>query len=717
METAQKMTEKSVSCLKGVGEARAEALGRMGISTLGDLIRCYPRAYQNRGETLTVREIREQLAKGGGGIYSSLLTVASDPTVRMIRRGMVLLKFRAFDETGSVEITYFNQQYLKDTIHTGMTFRFYGRFTAVGKTVQLSSPITEEYRDDRPLEAIVPVYPLTNGIKQKFMSNAVRDALRLCAGEMNEYLPTEALTELSLPSYAYTVSNIHHPESTAALENAKRRLVFDELYLMFLSMMHSGGEQKKKNTLLIKDVDMRPFAAALPFDMTGAQKRSVREILADMAGETLMNRIVTGDVGSGKTAVAEAAAFAVVKAGYRVAVMVPTEILAAQHYEDFKRLFDGLGIRCALLTGSTKKKEKTEILSALDDSSPIEVDIVIGTQALLSEGVNIARLGLAIIDEQHRFGVMQRAALFEKSENVHSLVMSATPIPRTLTLAAYGSINVSRIDELPKGRQTIDTFVVNESYRARLNAFIKKQAAEGHQTYVVCPAVEESEKQSDDSEEMADIELISPFGDTSVPLKSAKKFADYLAEELPELRIGFVHGKLKAAQKDKVMEAFAEGELDVLVSTTVIEVGVNVPNATLMIVENAERFGLAQLHQLRGRVGRGSAKSYFVLVSDSSQPEAKERLQTIKNTRDGFEIAEYDLMMRGPGDFFGDGGAIRQHGQMNMRLASACRDTALIERASHYARITLEDDPDLKKNERLRSLLGGFENRAGKTAN
>ena len=708
-----------VSSLRGVGSSRAEAFERMGISTLGDLVRLYPRAYQNRGETLTVRQIKAKLIESGAGVYSSVLTVAAEPTVRMIRRGMVLLKVRVFDETGSVEITYFNQQYLKDTLHTGETFRFYGRFSAVGRTVTLSSPITEKVTDGMPLEPIVPVYPLTSGLKQKFVSSAVAEALRLCSGELTEYIPTDALVSLSLPSYAYTLQNIHRPDSLAALENAKRRLVFDELYLMYLSMMRSGAETKKANTVKIKPTDMKPFCDSLPFSMTGAQKRSVREILADMASDKLMNRIVTGDVGSGKTAVAEAAAYAVVKSGYRVSVMVPTEILANQHYEDFSRIFEPLGVRVSLLTGSTKKKEKTEILSSLDDSSPIETDIIIGTHALLTDGVNIARLGLAIIDEQHRFGVNQRAALFEKAKDVHSLVMSATPIPRTLTLAAYGSIDVSRIDELPAGRQTIDTFVVDESYRERLNGFIRKQASEGHQTYVVCPAVEEQEKQTDDTDEMADIDLFRMAEDTTVPLKSAKKFADYLSEALPELRIGFVHGKLKAAQKDKVMSEFAAGNLDVLVSTTVIEVGVNVPNATLMIVENAERFGLAQLHQLRGRVGRGTAKSYFVLVSDSHTPEATERLQTIKRTRDGFEIAEYDLLMRGPGDFFGENGAVRQHGQMSLRLAATCRDTKLIEAASEYAKRTLKADPELKKpeNEKLADMLGGFEVRAGKTAN
>lgn len=714
------MTEKSVTVLKGVGQSRADALARMGILTLGDLIRTYPRAYQNRGDTLTVREIKEKLIENGAGVHSSVLTVASEPSVRMIRRGMVLLKLRAFDETGTVEITFFNQQYLKDTLHTGMTFRFFGRFSAVGKNLQLSSPITEPVSDEKPLDAIVPVYPLTNGIKQKFMSNAVGEALRLCAGELDEYIPADALISLGLPSYSYTLRNIHHPDSIEAMEKAKRRLVFDELYLMYLSMMRTGAEQKKKNTVRIDKPDMRPFVASLPFELTNAQKRSVREILSDMASDTLMNRIVTGDVGSGKTAVAEAAVYAVVKAGYRAAVMVPTEILANQHYESFSGLLEPLGVRCALLTGSTKKKERDAILAGLDDSSVVdEVDVVIGTQALLTADVNIARLGLAVIDEQHRFGVMQRAALFEKTENIHSLVMSATPIPRTLTLAAYGSIDVSRIDELPAGRQKIDTFVVNESYRDRLNGFIKKQADEGHQVYVVCPAVEEAEKQSDDTEELTNLPLVNSFEDTSVPLKSAKKFADYLADTLPELRIGFVHGKLKSSEKDKVMSEFAAGNLDVLVSTTVIEVGVNVPNATLMIVENAERFGLAQLHQLRGRVGRGKNKSYFILVSDSHTPEATERLQTIKKTNDGFEIAEYDLMMRGPGDFFGEGGAVRQHGQMSMRLASACRDTDLIEKAAYYAKRTLGEDAELTKpeNAKLRTLLGSFEERAGKTAN
>ena len=703
---------RDVSALRGVGEARKKALSKMGIETVGDLLSCYPRGYQNRGDTLTLLQIKEKLIDGERGPFSAILTISSEPKVNMIRRGMVLMKVRAFDETGSVEITWFNQQYLKDQIHTGDTFRFFGRFTAERSKLQLNSPIMEKYEEGVPLPDIIPVYPLTAGLNQKFMATITAEALRLGGRELIEYMPADALEELHLPTYAYTIYNIHRPTSLSDLESAKRRLVFDELYLLFLSMALGKTATKKNNTKKLTDTDIGEFLSALPFEMTGAQSRCVSEIIGDMSGESLMNRILTGDVGSGKTAVAEAAAYAAVKNGYRVALMVPTEILALQHYESFSNIFAPLGITCACLTGSTKKRERDRILTGLI-ADRNRIDIVIGTHALLTEGVEIEDLGLAIIDEQHRFGVNQRAALFEKATNVHSLVMSATPIPRTLTLAAYGSIDVSRIDELPAGRQKIDTFIVDESFRQRLNGFILKQAEEGHQTYVVCPAVEESAEPSSDIENAANIEL---FGvdisvDNSVPLKAATAHADYLADTLQGLNVAFVHGKMKSAEKERVMNEFSAGNVDVLVSTTVIEVGVNVPNATLMIVENAERFGLAQLHQLRGRVGRGDAKSYFILVSDSKDPDAVSRLRAVKSTTDGFEIAEYDLEMRGPGDFFGESGTIRQHGQMSLRLAATCRDTALIERASFFANKTLEDDPHLTKesNRKINDKLAELE--------
>lgn len=731
MNSEKSRLDTPVTDFRGVGTARAAALFKMGIFTAGDLLRCYPRAYQNRGDTVTLAEIREKLKNGEeDGPFSALLTIAAEPSVSMIKRGMTLLKVRAFDETDAVEITYFNQTYLREKMATGASFRFFGKFTLEKSKLKLNTPISEPYVEGVPLPDIVPVYPLSAGLTQKMMASLVSDAMRMCGNEIAEFLPSDALVELGLPTLAYTLANIHKPESMSALESAKRRLVFDELYLMFLSIALSGAKLKRDNTIPMKlsAKDAAAFKEVLPFDLTNAQRRSVNEIAADMGGEFLMNRILTGDVGSGKTIVAAAAIYMAVKNGYRAALMVPTEILANQHYEDLSALFGKLGITCALLTGSVKKKEREQILTGLtDDGLAVgKIDVVIGTHALISQGTVIERLGLAVIDEQHRFGVTQRAALFEKASDVHCLVMSATPIPRTLTLATYGSIDVSRIDELPAGRQKIDTFIVNEGYRERLNGFIRKQADEGHQVYVVCPAVDEAEEDQytkkytgNDADEMADVPLVENWRDTSVPLKAATVFADYLAGALPDLKVGYVHGKQKPAQREAVVGEFASGNLDVLVSTTVIEVGVNVPNATLMIVENAERFGLSQLHQLRGRVGRGKAKSYFILVSDSKSDTARDRLNAIKSTSDGFRIAEYDLEMRGPGDFIGDNGIIRQHGQMNFTLAATCRDTAMIERASFYAKRTAADDPELLEdaNRRAAKQLERFIKDIGNTQN
>ncbi len=726
MNSEKSTLDTPVTSFRGVGEARAAALLKLGIVCAGDLLRCYPRAYQNRGDTVTLAEIKEKLRNNDGNApFSVVLTIASEPSVSNIRRGMTLLKVRAFDEMDAVEITYFNQTYLRDKMTTGATFRFFGRFTLEKSKLKLNSPISEPYVEGVPLPDIVPVYPLSAGLSQKVMTNLVREAMRLCANDLTEFLPSDARMELSLPTVAYTIENIHRPESMEALEAAKRRLVFDELYLMFLSLALSGAKLKRDNTvpMRLSHEDADAFKAVLPFELTNAQRRSVNEIVTDMGGEFLMNRILTGDVGSGKTVVAAAAIYTAVKNGYRAALMVPTEILARQHSEDLSELFGKLGINCALLTGSTKKKEREQILKGLSDGTlgldipENKIDVVIGTHALISEGTVIDRLGLAVIDEQHRFGVTQRSALFEKASDVHCLVMSATPIPRTLTLATYGSIDVSRIDELPAGRQKIDTFLVDERYRPRLNAFIRKQADEGHQVYVVCPAVDEAEEDpytkaydGNNPDEMTNVPLIPNWRDTSVPLKAATAFAEVLAEALPDLKVGYVHGKQKNAEREAVMGAFAAGELDVLVSTTVIEVGVNVPNATLMIVENAERFGLSQLHQLRGRVGRGKAKSYFILVSDTKNPLAQDRLNAIKSTTDGFKVAEYDLELRGPGDFIGQNGIIRQHGQMNFTLAATCRDTDLIERASFYAKRTATDDPAMEHeaNRRARKELERF---------
>jgi len=766
-----------VTVLKNVGDKRASALSKLGICTIGELVCHFPRAYQNRGEILTVEDVKKNIYEKTAQnqrlsldsemqltdtalhqtVYSApcalMLTVAAEPTARMVRRGMIIVKVKAFDETGTCDITYFNMAYIKDVMHTGSVFRFWGRFSLSGNRLQAANPIYEPYIEGKELPDVIPVYPLCAGISQKMMAQLTSDALRYASSELVEFLPAEILSKMELPTYAYSILNLHRPESMAALESARRRRVFEELYFIFTAMNASGSKKKQLSQAVMRDCGLNEFFASLPFKLTSAQMRCISEISGDMSGKFVMNRILTGDVGSGKTIVAAAALYIAVKNGFRGAVMVPTEILAAQHYSDLASLFAPLGISCALLTGSTPKKERDAILASISavKSAGMGIDIVIGTHALISSDVEIDSLGIAVIDEQHRFGVAQRAALLEKCEHVHSLVMSATPIPRTLTLALYGDLDVSKIDELPAGRQKIDTFVVNEGYRERLNGFIKKQVALGHQVYIVCPTVTSSDEKkkrrlsdaSDDfsaeelsaeelsAEELSNVTFSDVYSreeklmkDTGLfnerglpPLKSAEEYAEELSKTLPELNIAFVHGKLKNSEKERVMREFTLGNVDVLVSTTVIEVGVNVPNATLMIVENAERFGLSQLHQLRGRVGRGSAKSYFILVSDARGETALNRLSAIKNTSDGYKIAEYDLEQRGPGDFLGSD-SIKQHGQMKLTLAAGCRDTTLIEQAALMAKETIRRDPTLSSDEnaglskRVNELLRKGENLA-----
>ena len=701
---------RSVLALTGVGEARRAALEKAGIRTLGDLVLDYPRAYQDRGTIVPIARLAEL---DEGTPAAILATVATEPQFRVIRRGMSLTKFRVFDESGTLEVTYFNMPYVREAFHIGATYRFFGKYNrAPNGKMQSANPIYEPFSEDKPLPAIVPVYSLPGGIRQKQMHQMTGEALRLCGAEIPETLPPAILQEMALPARTYMIRTLHRPETMADLDRAKRRLVFEELLLQFLCMAQSGAGETKPNVCVMADTDVTPLTALLPYPLTGAQSRAVGEIAADVAGKNRMNRILIGDVGSGKTVVAAASAYLAVKNGYRAALLVPTEILAAQHYADLAPLFEKLGIRTALLTGSTSKKERAEITAALSDDTLTlddsgKIGFIIGTHALLTESVVIDRLGMAIIDEQHRFGVMERAAILDKSDGCHCLVMSATPIPRTLSLVAYGGLSRSVLDEMPAGRQKIDTFLVDSTYHERLLGFIRKQKAEGHQTYVVCPAVEEAqqpEKPSADPEDYANMTLDFASEEEKPPLKAATTYAETLAKELPELSVAFVHGKMRPAEKDAVMRHFIAGEVDVLVSTTVIEVGVNVPNATLMIVENAERFGLSQLHQLRGRVGRGKAKSYFVMVTDSRQDASLERLRVIKKYTDGYEIAEMDLALRGPGDFI-TGSGTRQHGEDRFRLAASCRDNDLIEETVRLARGMVDRDPTLSHTPALRAQV------------
>ena len=706
-----------VAMCRGVGEKRAEAFAKMGVSTLSDLLTFYPRAYQNRGDVRELSLIRESVADGTTVTCSAILTVGTEPQLRMVKRGMTLLKFAAFDDTGTCEVTYFHADYLRNALHMGATYRFFGQFRFDYGRIQVTNPIFEPWVEGKVLPEVVPVYPLSAGLNQRILYQCTGEALTRLGTTLTEYLPAWILREASLPDYRWMVNVLHRPQNPMQLEVARKRLVFEELFLQFVCMAQNGGGAKLPNRYPLTWQDTGSFTDRLPYTLTDAQERCLQEIMSDMASEYAMNRILIGDVGSGKTVVAALSAYLAIRSGYRVALLVPTEILATQHHKELAPLFASLGIGTTLLTGSTTKKKREQILASLrDDALTIDKEggtsLIIGTHALLTEDVQIDRLGLVIIDEQHRFGVMQRSALLEKGEDCHCLFLSATPIPRTLSLVAYGSLAVSSIDTYPAGRQPIDTFIVNSSYHARMLNFIRKQAAEGHQTYIVCPAVEEQkkEKEETDAENLSNLSLfdlaIEKIDDTMQlrienaltppppPLKAAAAYAQTLTEELPELSVGLIHGKMKAAEKEAVMDAFCRGETQVLVATTVIEVGVNVPDATLMIVENAERFGLSQLHQLRGRVGRGTAKSFFILVSDTHDPQAMARLKTLKDTLSGYEIAQADLEMRGAGDFI-TGTGVRQSGQSMFRLAASCRDTDFMEHTARLAKELVGEDPEL----------------------
>ncbi|QNL44821.1 ATP-dependent DNA helicase RecG [Oscillibacter hominis] len=656
-----------VRYIKGIGEQKAKALGKLGIFTLRDLISYFPRAYEDR---TTLRPI-SALIPGETACVQAM--VAAPPTLSRIRRGLELVKLRAVDETGAVDITYFNQAYLKNSLKMGQTYVFCGRVEGTLLHRTMTNPVAEPEGRRERTGRIVPIYPLTAGVSQLLLIRAVRQGLDACAGKLSEFLPEEVCRENGLCPIGCAYENVHFPASQEALEEARRRLVFEELFLLALGL---SGLRSRRQSLLVtpcRPVDMEPFYRALPFSLTGAQRRCVEEALADMCSGRPMNRLCQGDVGSGKTMVAAACVYFTVQNGAQAALMAPTEILAEQHYRSLSPLLESLGIRCVLLTGSVKGKARQSILEQLSDGT---AHFVIGTHALISGDVAYKDLGLVVTDEQHRFGVAQRAALSSKGRSPHILVMSATPIPRTLALIIYGDLDVSVIDELPPGRQKIDTFAVGTGYRERIYAFLRKEIAQGHQAYIVCPQVSENEEMPDDR-------------------KAVTEYAQMLQQEVfPDLRIAFIHGKMKPKEKEAVMSGFTSGKTDILVSTTVIEVGVDVPNATVMAVENADRFGLSQLHQLRGRVGRGSAKSYCVLIADPKTEEARQRLRVIAKTSDGFRIAEEDLRLRGPGDFFGQ----RQHGLPSLKIADLSCDMALLLKAQAAAEELLRADPELTRH-------------------
>ncbi len=700
-----KAPANSVKNLKGVGPAKATAYEKLGIRTTKDLLYHFPRSYENRGDICTLADAPEDAR------CALVLTVGTEPRSARIRGRMTLLKFRAYDESGTCEITFFNQDYLKHRFLLGSTFRFWGKVQKTGKnkkTYKMLSPESEEWREDQPLPDLSPVYRLSEGLSPKLIGQNMEEVLASTA-TMTDPLPDRIRQERRLATLGFALRNIHNPKDYMSLAAAKKRLIFDEFFTFALGLALTREKGKEGDGApACTAADLAPLTALLPYELTGAQQRAISEIRADMMRTAPMSRIVVGDVGCGKTVCAAAAMLFAVQSGRQAALMAPTEILARQHFEDLSPIFHSLGIRAELLIGATTAAKKRKIKEELLAEDPAKrLPIVIGTQALLSDGVGFAAPGLIVTDEQHRFGVNQRAVLSEKNKSAHVLVMSATPIPRSLALALYGDLSLSRIDEMPKGRQRVDTFAVDESYRQRMNAFIEKTCAEGGQVYVVCPAVEERDAEPDEL-------LLSEIGEEAplerAPLKAAVQYAEELKAALPALSIGIVHGKMKSKEKEAIMQSFAAGEVQVLVSTTVIEVGVNVPNASLMIVENAERFGLSQLHQLRGRVGRGTRKSYCILMSATSlagDSTAARRLSTMKTTYDGFEIAEKDLALRGPGDFLSGAtdSSIRQSGGVKFRLAALCDDTGLLTAAFADAKALIAEDPALAAYPALRASV------------
>ena len=675
-----------ITILKGVGPTKAKQFAQLNIFTLEDLICHFPRGYEDRTQLLTI----EKLQVDTPACFKAM--VMSAPRTSHIRKGLDVTKVTAADYTGRLTLTFFNQKFTTDKLQYGKEYIFYGAVSGDFIGYNMTSPVFEEV-DSQPIltRRVLPIYPLTAGLSNASVLKAVRQALAICD------VPAEILPDSVREAYGILPAQrayyaIHEPASMEEAELAKRRLVFEEFFVFSAGLALMRAARAGKSVAPYTNIDLSGFYNALPFTLTGAQQRAIQEIAEDLRRGAPMNRLLQGDVGSGKTMVAAAAAYLAAKNGQQAALMAPTEILAEQHYQSLDKLLTPLGIRVCLLTGGLTPKQKTQTRQVIADGG---VDLIIGTHALVSDSTVFSNLGLVVADEQHRFGVGQRSALLGKGKDPHVLVMSATPIPRTLALLMYGDLEVSILDELPPGRQKTDTFLVNESYRARLNGFIRKQVAEGHQCFVVCPAVE----QTDDMD-----------------LKAASVWAETLQKAVfPDLRVALLHGQMKGSEKEAVMSAFARHEADVLVATTVIEVGVDVPNATLMVIEDADRFGLSQLHQLRGRVGRGDAKSYCILISQNKNPQTQARMKALCKTNSGFEIAEEDLALRGPGDFFGS----RQSGLPVFRAASLSCDLQTLKQAQQASAqwIDKEGSADTPEAEALRHRIGELFLRAQDTVN
>ncbi len=666
---------KPLKFYKGVGEKRAQLFEKLGVGSSDALLRYYPREYEDWSSCVSVEEAKANAESGE--VCCIRATISSQVRSVRLKGNRMLYSARAVDDEGSgFRVTFFNNSYIPKMLVQGSQYIFRGRLFAGSNGPEMTSPMFENPDSAR----IIPVYRATEGLPSRQIGKVVAQVLEELPESLTDPIPESVRAKYQLCHIRYALSQIHFPDDSETLATARDRLVFEELLILQLGLLRLKGRRRGTAGLQLTEDYTDEFWRMLPFEPTCAQKRAAAEAVRDMsAGAQPMSRLLQGDVGSGKTAVAAAICHTAAKNGIQSALMAPTEILAEQHFRSFAELLEPCGIHVGLLTGSLTAAQKRNVreLAALG-----MIDVLIGTHALISDGVEFASLGLVITDEQHRFGVNQRGALAAKGNNPHVLVMSATPIPRTLALIIYGDLDISVLDEMPKGRVPVETYFVDGGKRERAYNFVKKHVAEGRQGYVICPLVEEGENSGD--------------------MKAARDYAGNLSESyLKGCRVGLLHGRMKGAEKDSVMQAFAAGELDVLVSTTVVEVGVNVPNAVIMIIENAERFGLSQLHQLRGRVGRGSVQSYCILISDAKNEAAVSRLRIMCKTADGFVIANEDLKQRGPGDFFGS----RQHGLPDMKIADMMTDMHIFTMAQEAARNILALDPDLtlRENEGLHS--------------
>ena len=675
-----------ITILKGIGPTKAKQFAALNIYTLEDLICHFPRGYEDRTKLVTI----EKLEPDKPACFKAM--VMNTPRTSHIRKGLDITKVQVADHTARLTLTFFNQKFTAEQLQYGREYIFYGAVSGDFIGYNMTSPVFEAL-DSAPLTTrrVLPIYPLTAGLSNASVLKAVRQALAICDAP-KEVIPQPVRQEFGILPAERAYYAIHEPTSMEEAEMAKKRLIFEEFFIFSAGLSLMRAARGLKKTPAYENLDLSDFHHALPFTLTGAQSRAIAEIAADLGRGAPMNRLVQGDVGSGKTMVAAAACYLAIRNGRQAAMMAPTEILAEQHFASLSKLLTPMGITVQLLTGSQTAKQKKTAREAIASGA---AQMVIGTHALVSEATVFADLGLVVTDEQHRFGVAQRSALTGKGHDPHLLVMSATPIPRTLALILYGDLEVSILDELPPGREPVDTFLVDESYRARINNFIRKQVAEGHQCYVVCPAVEEND---------------------ALDLKAAETWAETLRQTVfPNLQVALLHGQMKGAEKEAVMAEFAAGRSDVLVATTVIEVGVDVPNATLMVIEDADRFGLSQLHQLRGRVGRGKAKSYCILTSNNKNAETRQRLKALCATTDGFKIAEEDLRLRGPGDFFG----VRQSGLPAFRVANLSCDLQTLKDAQQASAkwIDREGTAQTPEAEALRARIAQLFARAEGTMN